>query len=70
MWKPIIGENAGIIWRILSEKGEVYLSELKKTTKLNDRDLSLALGWLAREGKVGFDQKNKRISVILIEGKV
>jgi uncharacterized membrane protein len=70
MWKPIIGENAGIIWRILSEKGEVYLSELRKTTKLSDRDLFLALGWLAREGKVGFDQKNKRISVILIEGKV
>jgi hypothetical protein len=70
MWKPIIGENAGIIWRILSEKGEVYLTELKKTTKLNDRDLFLALGWLAREGKVGFDQKNKRTSVILIEGKI
>lgn len=70
MWKPIIGENAGIIWGILSQHGEVPLSELKKTTKLNDRDLFLALGWLAREGKVGFDQKDQRVSVILIEGKV
>jgi hypothetical protein len=70
MWKPIIGENAGIIWRILSEKGEVPLSELKKTTKLDDMNLFLALGWLAREGKVGFDQNDKRISVILIEGKI
>lgn len=70
MWKPIIGENAGIIWRILSEKGEVPLSELKKTTKLDDMNLFLALGWLAREEKVGFDQDNQRISVILIEGKI
>ena len=70
MWKPIIGENAGIIWKILSEQAEVPLSELKKKTKLNDRDLFLALGWLAREGKVGFDQKDQRVSVILTEGKV
>jgi hypothetical protein len=70
MWKPIIGENAGIIWRILCEQAEVPLSELKKKTKLSDRDLFLALGWLAREGKVGFDQKDQRISVILTEGKV
>jgi hypothetical protein len=70
MWKPIIGENAGIIWRILSEQAEVPLSELKKKTNLNDRDLFLALGWLAREGKVGFDQKDQRISVILTEGKI
>jgi len=70
MWKPMIGGNAGIIWRILNEKGEVPLSELKKTTQLDDMNLFLALGWLAREGKVGFDQNNQRISVILIEGKI
>jgi hypothetical protein len=70
MWKPLIGENAGIIWGILSEKGEVPLSDLKKTTKLDDMNLFLALGWLAREGKVGFDQTHQHISVILIEGKI
>jgi hypothetical protein len=70
MWKPIIGENAGIIWRKLNEKREVPLSDLKKTTKLDDMNLFLALGWLAREGKVGFDQNNQLISVSLIVGKI
>jgi hypothetical protein len=28
---------------------------LKKATKLKNDDLNLALGWLAREGKVAFE---------------
>ena len=48
-----IGENAGLIWNAL-QGGALTLKALKKATKLKNDDLNLALGWLAREGKVSF----------------
>lgn len=49
-----IGENAGLIWGAL-ENGALDLKALKKATKLKNEELYLALGWLAREGKVTFN---------------
>ena len=49
-----IGENAGLIWNAL-HGGALTLKALKKATKLKNDDLNLALGWLAREGKVAFE---------------
>ena len=46
-----IGENAGAIWGALSN-GALGLKALKKATKLKNEELYLALGWLAREGKI------------------
>ena len=48
-----IGENAGAIWGALSN-GALGLKALKKATKLKNEELYLALGWLAREGKLTF----------------
>lgn len=48
-----IGVNAGQIWTAL-ENGEASVKAVKKATKLNDKDLNMALGWLAREGKIAF----------------
>ena len=48
-----IGENAGLIWAAL-QNGALAQKALKKATKLKDADLNLALGWLAREGKITF----------------
>ena len=50
-----IGENAGLIWNAL-QGGALTLKALKKATKLKSDDLNLALGWLAREGKVAFEE--------------
>lgn len=49
-----IGENAGIIWRLLNGYGYRSYAELKEESGLSDRDLNMAIGWLAREGKVEF----------------
>ena len=54
MLTPSIGQNAGAVWKLLNAKGEQNLSSLKKLAKLDDKKLYLALGWLAREGKVKF----------------
>lgn len=49
-----IGENAGSIWNAL-QGGALTTKALKKATKLKEADLNMALGWLAREGKVTFE---------------
>ncbi len=48
-----IGENAGLIWTAL-QGGALTTKALKKATKLKEAELNLALGWLAREGKITF----------------
>ena len=50
-----IGVNAGLIWNAL-QGGALTLKALKKATKLKNDELYLALGWLAREGKVSFTE--------------
>ena len=50
-----IGENAGLIWNAL-QSGALTFKALKKATKLKNDELYLALGWLAREGKVSFTE--------------
>ena len=52
-----IGENAGIVYRVLaSEHREWSYSEVKEKTGLPDRELNAAIGWLAREGKLGIEE--------------
>ncbi len=60
-----IGNNAGLIWTALSN-GELNVKAVKKATKLNEKDLNLALGWLAREGKVKFNEVEGELFVDLV----
>lgn len=64
-----IGENAGIIWRLLQSESRIWdYQEIKKETGLSDRDINTAIGWLAREGKLTIDEtKVGRRNVIYIE---
>ncbi len=59
-----IGANAGLIWAAL-ENGELNVKAVKKATKLAEKDLNLALGWLAREGKVKFNEVEGELFVSL-----
>ena len=58
-----IGGNAGLVWKALNQKGSQTATTLKKLTGLDDKNLCLALGWLAREGKINF-RSEKRSTVI------
>lgn len=60
-----IGNNAGLIWSVL-ESGILNVKAVKKATKLNEKDLNLALGWLARENKVQFNEVEGELFVALI----
>lgn len=60
-----IGQNAGLIWGAL-QNGALELKALKKATKLKNEELYLALGWLAREGKVAFTTNEKELTIELV----
>ena len=59
-----IGINAGLIWSVI-ENGELNVKAVKKATKLAEKDLNLALGWLAREGKIKFNEVESEVFVSL-----
>lgn len=61
-----IGTNAGKIWTLLDEAGTQNVKDLKKSSKLTDKDLYAALGWLAREGKVSLVEEEKEVFVSLV----
>ena len=46
------GNIAGLIWNVLSENGGQTYKQIKKATKLAEKDFNLGLGWLLREDKV------------------
>lgn len=58
------GENAGLVWNTLAN-GKQEIKALKKATKLNDKEVYAALGWLAREGKVEITEQEKDVFVCL-----
>lgn len=60
--KEKIGANAGLVWTAL-ENGALELKALKKVTKLTEKDLYAALGWLSREDKVYFVETETEITV-------
>ena len=48
MLKEKAGETAGKIWNVLNGTEGMPVKQLKKQTKLIDKDLYLAFGWLLR----------------------
>ncbi len=60
-----IGKAAGISWQYLEQHGETTLSKLKQGTKLSEQILLMALGWLAREGKLSFVQDRRSLKLSL-----
>lgn len=57
MNKNTIGENAGIVWRIL-HNNVLSWEELLKQTGLSTIEIACAIGWLAREDKIIISQRN------------
>lgn len=54
-----IGVWAGKIWHTLNEQGMLSIQELCDTTGLELKAIYSALGWLARESKVNFDDNDE-----------
>lgn len=63
MLKEDIQVNAGIIWYLLSEKGLLSIRQIEEFTNYEEKMILLSLGWLAREKKVNFVEKNDNIHI-------
>ncbi|RXE72658.1 hypothetical protein ED551_12605 [Muribaculaceae bacterium Isolate-013 (NCI)] len=66
-----IGSWAGLVWNALSATDTVGLKQLKKITKLKDKEVFAAIGWLAREGKIAIlpnEEDEKDILFQLVQG--
>ena len=58
-----IGLNAGKVWRILNEKGELSMFELCRELGLTFEEVAVAIGWRARENKISFREKDNMLFV-------
>lgn len=64
-----IGLNAGLVWNALNEADALGMKQLKKITKLKDKEAYAAIGWLAREGKVNLEEGEAELIVSLVQDK-
>ena len=60
-----IGDAAGKVWQYLEVQGSRSVSQIQRDTRLSQSLTYLALGWLAREGKVRFAQERRALLVSL-----
>lgn len=58
-----IGETAGKIWATLNVENEISLTRLPKMVGERETVVYQALGWLAREDKIEYEQKGNRTLV-------
>ena len=47
-----IGQNAGLIWRLLYNEGDLDIKGLFTKINIDEKDAYSAIGWLARENKI------------------
>lgn len=66
MLKEKAGETAGKIWNALNESEGLTAKQIKKLTKLVDKDLFLGLGWLLREDKISAEEVEGELFIKLI----
>ena len=60
-----IGSVAGMIWHFLDVHGPVTLSKLAKEIDAPRDAVMQGVGWLAREGKIRFDETPRSRTITL-----
>lgn len=63
MEKKTVGENAGKVWHAMNEIEETTIPELARKLGLSEESTAMAVGWLAREGKICIDRKDGQIVI-------
>jgi len=63
-----VGLIAGDVYQKLNAKGQLSMNQLKKEINQNETLVTMAIGWLAREGKVNLSKERNTIKVTLNGG--
>ena len=58
-----IGKMAGKVWKALEKRGDCTPKVLQTSLKAKSDQVYMALGWLAREGKVNFNSTKSSFKV-------
>lgn len=57
MDREVIGYNAGVVWNALNDSEQkLTLKGLKRASRLKDKELYAAMGWLSREDKISIEE--------------
>ncbi len=62
-----LGKTPGKVWEFLHDNGKVSLSALEKGVDAPRAMVYMAVGWLAKEGKVWMEQEERAVRVWLTE---
>ena len=54
-----IGSHAGRVWKILDIWGDADFTTIQRLSDLQNKEIHTALGWLAKEGKLTLNEKEK-----------
>jgi hypothetical protein len=66
MWElKTIGDTAGLVWNFLRSNGDSTLSTLEKKVEAPRSMVSMAVGWLAREGKIEVKDEKRAVRISL-----
>lgn len=60
-----IGSWAGLVWNSLNNAESLNFKQVKKETKLKEKELYAAIGWLGREGKLDITEVEGEIVLAL-----
>jgi hypothetical protein len=60
-----IGKTAGGVWSFLKANGKVSLSAVEKGVDAPRNLVYMAIGWLAREGKVTIQREERSVQIWL-----
>lgn len=63
-----IGETAGRVWDYLHANEKATLASVEKAAKAPRSTVHMAVGWLAREGKLQFHEEGRTLRLSLREG--
>jgi Mn-dependent DtxR family transcriptional regulator len=62
-----IGDVAGKIWEYLDMNGKTTLASIKKNLELKPEQVTMSLGWLAREGKISMQKNGTSVKIHLLK---
>ena len=60
-----IGSVAGAVWHHLEENNEATVTKLTRELGETERIILMAIGWLAREGKLDFEKRKQGTYITL-----
>ena len=60
-----IGHIAGVIWHYLEENNEATVTKITREIGETERSVLMGVGWLAREGKLNFNQRKQGTYITL-----